>query len=62
MKHHCLLRRYLNFLYVYDFRTSQETHLWASTVCYVGIFIFLYVADVSTSQEAPVGLHGLLQE
>jgi hypothetical protein len=34
-----------------DVRTSQETHLWASTACYMDGFTFLYVDDVRTSQE-----------
>jgi hypothetical protein len=28
------------FLYVDDVRTSQKTHLWASTACYGDSFIF----------------------
>jgi hypothetical protein len=35
-----------------DVRTSQETHLHASTACYWDSFTFLYVGDVRTSQEA----------
>jgi hypothetical protein len=30
---------------------SQETHMWASTVCYGDSFTFSYGADVRTSQE-----------
>jgi hypothetical protein len=37
--------------YVDDIRTSQETHVWASTACYGDSFNFLYVDDVCTSQE-----------
>jgi hypothetical protein len=48
---HSLLRRYLYFLYVDDFRTSQQIH--ASTVCYGDGFTFLHVNDVRTSQETP---------
>jgi hypothetical protein len=38
----------INFtsLYVHDVRTSQDTHLWASTACYGDNFTFLYVDDV----------------
>jgi hypothetical protein len=39
------------FLYVDDVRTSQNTHLRASTVCYRDSITFLYVVDVRTSQE-----------
>jgi hypothetical protein len=37
--------------FVDDVRTSQETHLWASTACYRDSFTVLYVDDVRTSQE-----------
>jgi hypothetical protein len=57
---HGLLRGKLYFLYV-DVRTSQETYLWASTACYEDSFTFLYVDKVSTSQETPLSLHGLLR-
>jgi hypothetical protein len=39
------------FLYVDDVRTSQESHLWASTACYGDSFNLLYINDVRTSQE-----------
>jgi hypothetical protein len=51
----------LYFLYISDVRTSQETHLRASTAYYLDSFTFLYVGDVHTSEETPVGLHGLLR-
>jgi hypothetical protein len=38
--------------YVADVRTSQETHLCASTACDRDIITILYVDDVRTSQEA----------
>jgi hypothetical protein len=41
----------LLLLYVDDVRTSQKTHLWASTACYVDSFTMLYVDDVPTSQK-----------
>jgi hypothetical protein len=37
-----------------DVHTAQETHLWASTSCYVDTFTFLYVDDVRTLQETHV--------
>jgi hypothetical protein len=43
---HGLLQRHLYVLYVADVRTSQETHLWASTACYSNSFTFLYADDV----------------
>jgi hypothetical protein len=39
------------FVYVDDVRTSEETHLRASTACYWYNFTFLDVDDVCTSQE-----------
>jgi hypothetical protein len=48
---HGMLRGKLYILYVDDVCTSQETHLWASTACYVDSFTLLYVDDVRTSQE-----------
>jgi hypothetical protein len=47
-------RDHFTFLYVDDVRTSQNTHLRASTACYRGIFTLLYVEDVRTSQETPM--------
>jgi hypothetical protein len=47
-------------LYAGDTRTSQETHLQASTACYGASFTFLYVDDTRTSQETPIGLHSPL--
>jgi hypothetical protein len=41
-------------LYVDDFLTSQETHLWAYTTSYGESFTLLYVDDVRTSQETPI--------
>jgi hypothetical protein len=41
------------FLYVDDVLTSQGTHLWTSTACYMENFTFLYVDDVRTSQDTP---------
>jgi hypothetical protein len=42
----------ISLLSIYaDIRTSQETHLWACTVCYGDSYTFLYVHDVRTSQE-----------
>jgi hypothetical protein len=35
-------------------RTSQETHLWASTAWYGESFTFLYVDDVPTSQKTHI--------
>jgi hypothetical protein len=49
---HSLLRGQIYCLYVDDIRTSQETHLRASTACYGDRFAFLYVDDVRTSVEA----------
>jgi hypothetical protein len=46
---HALLRDNFNVLYVYDVRTSQETHLWASMPCYGDSFTSLYVDYVRTS-------------
>jgi hypothetical protein len=39
------------FMYVDDFRTSQETQLWVSTACYKDSFTVIHVYDVRTSQE-----------
>jgi hypothetical protein len=39
------------YYYVDHVRTSQETHIWASTACYGHSFTFLYADDVRTSQE-----------
>jgi hypothetical protein len=33
-------------LYVYDFRTSQETYQWAYTACYGDSFTFLFTVCV----------------
>jgi hypothetical protein len=41
----------LLFKYVDDVRTSQETHLWASTACYGNGFTILYADNVRTSRE-----------
>jgi hypothetical protein len=46
-----MLRDSITFLYVDDIRTSQETHLRASTACCGDSFTFLYVDDVRISQE-----------
>jgi hypothetical protein len=51
----------LLFIYIYDIPTSQEAHVWASTACYRYIFTFLHVNDARTSQQTPLGLHGLLR-
>jgi hypothetical protein len=40
-----------NYLYVDYVRTSQKTHLRASTVCYRDMYTFLYVDDIRASQE-----------
>jgi hypothetical protein len=45
--------RAIDVLYVYHVRTSEETHLWASTACYVGRALLFYVGYVPTSQEPP---------
>jgi hypothetical protein len=37
---------------------AGNTHI-ASTTCYGDSFTFLYVDDVRTSEETPMGLHGL---
>jgi hypothetical protein len=37
----------------------HRKHLWVATACYGDSFTFLH-ADIRTSQETPVGLHGLL--
>jgi hypothetical protein len=39
----------ITFLYVDYIRTSQETHLWVSTVCYGDSITFIYADDVRTS-------------
>jgi hypothetical protein len=39
---------------VYDVRTPQKTHVWASTACYGDSCAFLYGDDVRTSQETHV--------
>jgi hypothetical protein len=39
------------FSYIDGVRTSQDTHLRASTACYGDTFTFLCVDDVRTSQE-----------
>jgi hypothetical protein len=39
-------------LYVHEVRTTGETRLWGSTVCYCDSFTLLYVDDVRTSQKA----------
>jgi hypothetical protein len=53
----CYEDNFTFFLYVGDVRTSQKTHLWASTPCYMDSFTYLYVDGVCTSHETPVGLH-----
>jgi hypothetical protein len=45
----------LFFLHVDDVRTSQETHLRASTACYEDNFTSVYVRYVSISQETRLG-------
>jgi hypothetical protein len=45
-----------NFLYVDDVRTSQETHLWASTSCYGDTLTILYVDDVVPHKKHIYGL------
>jgi hypothetical protein len=40
--------------------SQRLTTLYASTACYEDSFIVLYVDDIRTSQETPMGLHGLL--
>jgi hypothetical protein len=52
-----LLHGSFTFLYVKDVRTSQETHLWASTACFTDNFTFLYLEDVRTSQETYLQAH-----
>jgi hypothetical protein len=52
MSLHGLLQTLLYSLYVDDFRTSQETCLRTSTVCYGDNVALFYVDDVHTSQEA----------
>jgi hypothetical protein len=44
MSLHGLLRDSFTCLYVDSVRTSQETHLWASTACYGDSFTFYSVA------------------
>jgi hypothetical protein len=44
----------LTFIYAYDIRTSQETHLWASTTCYRDSFTLLYADDIRISQETHI--------
>jgi hypothetical protein len=34
-----------------DFRTSQETRVWASTASYRDSFLFLHVDDICTAEE-----------
>jgi hypothetical protein len=48
---HGLLQELLNFVYIDDVPTSQETHQWVTTACYGHSFIFIYVFDVRTWQE-----------
>jgi hypothetical protein len=46
-----------------DLRTSQETYLWVSAVCYVDRFTFVYIGDVGTSEEIHLFLlQALLRE
>jgi hypothetical protein len=52
----------LNFLYVDDVLTSQETHLLSSTAGYGDGFTSLYLDDVTASQETPMAFHGLLRK
>jgi hypothetical protein len=42
-RRHTYYRDSYTFLYVDDVRTSQETHLQASTACYGDIFTFQYL-------------------
>jgi hypothetical protein len=37
------------------------TTLWTSTACYGDSFTLIYVDYVRTSEETPMGLHGLLR-
>jgi hypothetical protein len=46
--------------YMQTMFVPHRKHLWASTACYGHSFTLLYVDDVRTSQETPMGLHGLL--
>jgi hypothetical protein len=39
----------------------QRKRLWASSVCYRDSFTHLYVVDVRSEQEIPMGLLGLLK-
>jgi hypothetical protein len=39
------------FIYEYDVRAQQETHLWASTPVMEIALLSLYIDDVRTSQE-----------
>jgi hypothetical protein len=60
MGHHGFLRGSIYLVYVDDFRTSQQEHLWASTVCYrngstLG-FLCLYFKG-----NTPKGLHGMIR-
>jgi hypothetical protein len=50
---------YIIYIYVYDVRTSQEAQ--AFTLSYGDSFTSLYADDGRTSQETPMGLHGLLR-
>jgi hypothetical protein len=51
-----LLRRQLClFIYADDFRTSQETHLWASTSCYADCFL-VYMQMIFV----PHGIHAYM--
>jgi hypothetical protein len=52
----------MGFLRLGNVRTSQETHLWASTAWCGDRFTFLYVGDVHTPQDTHLwGLYVLLQ-
>jgi hypothetical protein len=46
-----LLGDSFTILHLDDVRTSQETHLGASTACHGYSFSILHVDDISTSQE-----------
>jgi hypothetical protein len=50
---HGLLRGQINFLYIGDVRTSQETHLWTSTACYKASFTF-YIGVMSVPHRKHV--------
>jgi hypothetical protein len=53
--HHVLLRDSFTFSNVDDVRTSQKTHLRATTCCYGDSFTFSYIDDFRTSQGTHLG-------